>query len=102
MSVDQSNCHWQLGPTLGVRCKHNTRSPPALCSFCAAERLAYFFTMMQACRRAAGALASTSLPADALRASLPAACQRLYHKNVRSPAKRVLRQRALAVRRGRT
>jgi len=42
--------------------------------------------MMQACRRAAGALASTSLPADTLRASLPAACQRLYHKNVRCPA----------------
>ncbi len=39
--------------------------------------------MMSACRRAASALASTSLPTEALRASLPAACQRFYHKNVR-------------------
>ncbi len=54
--------------------------------------------MMQACRRAAGALASTSLPADTLRASLPAACQRLYHKNVRSPAG----ARVTATRSGRT
>ena len=40
---------------------------------------------MQACRKAAGALASTSLPAaEALRGALPAVAQRFYHKNVRS------------------
>jgi hypothetical protein len=75
----------QLSPTLGVRCllssglRQHSLAPLS-------GRRAYFLNMMQACRRAAGALASTSLPADTLRASLPAACQRLYHKNVRSPA----------------
>ena len=40
---------------------------------------------MQACRKAAGALASTSLPAaEALRGALPAVAQRFYHKNVRT------------------
>ncbi|KAK9838487.1 hypothetical protein WJX81_002559 [Elliptochloris bilobata] len=38
--------------------------------------------MMQACRKASGALASTSLPSEALHSSLLAAAQRLYHKNV--------------------
>lgn len=40
---------------------------------------------MQACRKAAGSLASTSLPAaEALRGALPAVAQRFYHKNVRN------------------
>ncbi len=88
MRGDLSNYHCQAAQP-NPRCQvlaQSRWSPPALCCSPAAERRAYLLKMMQACRRAAGALASTSLPADTLRASLPAACQRLYHKNVRCPA----------------
>ena len=65
-----------------------SRAPPHAFSQRKLARAQLQSEMMQACRKAAGALASTSLPtAEALRGALPAAAQRLYHKNVRRLAR---------------